>query len=266
MADGNTTFWGLTKPEVGASRDSWGSKLNANMDLIDLLLAAACPIGSMFDFAGTDAPYGWVLCDGRLLTVALYPRLFAVINNRWGGDGVANFAVPDSRGRGLVGVGQTIDETGAVVNRALTDKGGAIARLIMQLHLPDYRLPWGNPGTHTHIGATDAQGLHVHSGQTGTGGNHQHTFVALQSQPGIPGAGGSFPGYAAQGAYTDFGGAHVHAFTTDASGVHGHNITLTGGEHDHLVTLGGFGGVFPIASPFLAATKIIYAGADTSHM
>lgn len=38
MVDATTTNYGLTKPSIGGSDDTWGDKLNANLDLIDAAL------------------------------------------------------------------------------------------------------------------------------------------------------------------------------------------------------------------------------------
>src|SRR5437868_276803 len=48
-------------------------------------------------------PTGWSHCDGRLLSTAGHTLLFNHIANLYGGDGVNDFALPDVRGRIVLG-------------------------------------------------------------------------------------------------------------------------------------------------------------------
>jgi len=64
-----------------------------------------CYVGEIRMFAGTYAPSGWLLCDGRSMERSKYQELFGVIAYTYGGGG-ERFKLPDLMGRVPVHSGQ----------------------------------------------------------------------------------------------------------------------------------------------------------------
>jgi hypothetical protein len=115
--------------------------------------------GMIIAFGGSVAPSGWLLCDGRTVSRAVYTSLFGIIGTSFGaGDGISTFNIPDLRGTFLRGRdagagidsdrntrfalnagGSTGDSVGSVQNSATAVNG---------LRIPDHRhtIPSPDPG------------------------------------------------------------------------------------------------------------------------
>lgn len=62
-------------------------------------------IGQLMTVGFNFAPRGWALCDGQILPISQNTALFSLLGNTYGGDGQTTFALPDLRGRSVVGFG-----------------------------------------------------------------------------------------------------------------------------------------------------------------
>lgn len=80
---------------------------------------------------------GWALADGATIPISQNDALYAVLGTTYGGDGVRLFALPDLRGRGLLGQGVAPGRTPAAVGTA----SGQERTTILPNHLPPHEHP-----------------------------------------------------------------------------------------------------------------------------
>ena len=63
-------------------------------------IANGVPAGSVFSFATTTVPTGYLECNGAAVSRSTYASLFSAISTTWGvGDGSSTFNLPDLRGQ-----------------------------------------------------------------------------------------------------------------------------------------------------------------------
>lgn len=187
------------------------------------------PVGTVQPYAGSNAPNGWLMCDGSAVSRTTYPELFGVVGTTYGaGNGSTTFNLPDMRGRVPAGK----DDMGGSSAGRLTTAGSGVNGTLLG----------ASGGAQTVTLSTAEMPAHNHSGSTSTDGSHVHTQYGRDyAWEGIDGR-------------TDFawgrssaGGANMN---TGSAGSHSHTLSVnnTGG-----------GGAHNNAQPTVVLNYIIYA-------
>ena len=130
MADTTTTNLGLTKPEVGASTDTWGTKLNSDLDTIDGLFSASGDLavangGTGASDASTARTNLGVAVGTDVLAYDANLQSFVTAFTLPTSDGTAGYALTTNGsgtiGFSAVGVGDvTLTGTQTLTNKTLT--------------------------------------------------------------------------------------------------------------------------------------------------
>jgi len=103
-------------------------------------------IGQVSMFGGTFATPGYLPADGRLVSIGDYDTLFQLIGTTYGGDGQETFALPDLRGRTVVGTGN-----GLILGQTFGEEQTFLGEANLPGH--DHTLPGGGFTDPTGLGA-----------------------------------------------------------------------------------------------------------------
>ena len=91
-------------------------------------------LGQISIFPYNFEPRGWALCDGRLMSISQNSALFSLLGTTFGGDGITTFALPDLRGRIVVGIGNGPGLT----PRTLGEMSGTETNTLLVTNLPPH--------------------------------------------------------------------------------------------------------------------------------
>jgi microcystin-dependent protein len=180
------------------------------------------PVGTVVQYAGNDAPIGWLFCKGDSLSRDEYPDLFDIIGTTYGSTSITTFKVPDFRQRIPMGfdISYNNNDTRMDLNlNILGATGGELEHTLDRSEMP----------SHTH-GPTNVDGSNNGTGLTGDNGSHDHTFQMKTES--VIGSGIGTTAVVANNDQGD-GGSDDPTTTTTTEPNHSHTIGNTGGNLPH---------------------------------
>jgi len=143
-----------------------------------LLRKQVTPTGTIQPHAGGTAPDGFLVCDGSIVNIADYPKLYAVIGTSWGhgnNDGLT-FHLPDLRGRFLRGVDDTAGRDPDSGARTPANAGGNSGDAVGSVQADAFQ-------GHEHLSRTRAYGTGAGAGSPYPDANNE-TTVGIVTKPG----------------------------------------------------------------------------------
>ena len=196
-------------------------------DSISAILALNVPAGlGPLPWAGSVAPTGWLLCHGQALNAISNPEyadLYNAIGITYGGTGITNFNVPDTRGRFVLGR----NNTGSGVNRVNRTQSQNLGGVTGQ---ETYALQTSEGPAHVHSATIASSGSHLHGGATtNTEPDHNHA-ITFYNDTDIDGGGSrtaSVVSASGSSKNTDLDGQHSHTVTVPTnSSSHTHPVSV----------------------------------------
>jgi microcystin-dependent protein len=116
------------------------------------------PVGAVMAYAGKwdetrEIETGWMVCDGRILNAAEYPKLVEAI-----GESSGKLQIPNLSGRMIIGTGTGIESDTQFTKRALNDHGGEENHKLTIDELPSHGHDVIDPG-HDHGNVPTHEGV-----------------------------------------------------------------------------------------------------------